>query len=484
MECSFALLTDLYELTMIGGYFREGRHRQPVAFDYFFRVLPGQSGFAVFAGLDDLSHRLQALRFGDEEIRYLETLSLFEPAFLEALREFRFTGDIHAAREGTVVFPYEPLVRVVAELWEAQLIETLLLNSLNYPTLVATKAARVCLAAGSDPVIEFGLRRAQGPDGGVSGTRAAFVGGCVGTSNVEAGRRFGIPVKGTHAHSWVMSYPDERAAFRAYVAAYPTAPTLLVDTYDTVNQGIPNAIQVFQEMRRSGWQGRPSIRLDSGDLAADSIIAYERFVEAGFPDPLIIASNDLDEYQIADLKARGARVNAWGVGTNLIVSADCPALGGVYKLAAVQEQGAWVPKLKVSGSAEKTTDPGLKAVVRYYSSDEMAADVLFCDDEDAPSRGPITGVDRTLSSESLSLMEDVTGEPLLQPFLENGCLVEQLPSLTDTQSYAREQIAKLPEELRRLHDPKKYPVLLSERLAERKRALLTRHGTGHLPASV
>lgn len=469
------LLTDFYELTMIGGYFQQNRHGMEVAFEYFFRNLPGECGFGVFAGLEDLSRRVETLRFGPEEIEYLRSLSLFPEEFLQALKKFRFQGDIDAVPEGTVVFPHEPLVRVTGTLWEAQLLETLLLNSLNYPTLVASKAARICLTARPDPVLEFGLRRAQGPDGGLTGSRAAYIGGCAATSNVEAGRRYGIPVKGTHAHSWIMSYPDELESFRAYLAAYPEAPTLLVDTYDTLKSGVPNAIKAFEEIRNQGWKGRPSIRIDSGDLATDSIAAHEMFSRAGMTDPLIIASNELDEYLIADLKRQGAMINAWGVGTNLITASDDPALNGIYKLSAVRRSGKWESKIKISGNPKKTTDPGMKTVVRYEKKGRLVGDILYADDEDPPLEGPVRGVNRTLLYRKRSWGPGVKGKRILKPLIRQGKFTSSTSPLEEIRRRAIEQIESLPDKILRLRNPDIYPVVLSESLARAKAVELKSH---------
>jgi nicotinate phosphoribosyltransferase len=477
MTISFSpLLTDFYQLTMMGGYFQRGRHLVETTFEYFFRSLPDESGFAVFAGLEDLAERISSLRFSKEDIDFLARLGMFRNDFLEALRALRFSGDIDAVAEGDVVFPHEPIVRVTAPLWEAQLLETLLLNCLNYPTLVASKAARICQIAAPDPVLEFGLRRAQGPDGGLTGSRAAYIGGCEGTSNVEAGRRYAIPLKGTHAHSWIMSYPDELSAFRAYCEAFPEAPVLLVDTYDTMGSGVPNAIRVFQEMREAGWKGRPGIRLDSGDLAAESIAAHEMFVQAGMEDPLIVASNDLDENLIADLKRQGARINAWGVGTHLIIGAPSSALTGVYKLAAIKEKEGWVPRIKISDNPEKTTDPGVKQVVRYQVEGRYCGDILYALDEEAPLEGPVRGVDRTLFYRKRAWDADAKGRLLLVPFFRKGRKVGDSPSLEAIRACARSEIERLPRECLRLRNPDYYPVVLSEGLAAAKAGILKNGG--------
>ena len=355
---NLALLTDFYQLTMMAGYWRTGQKELRACFNYTFRQLPPDNGFAIAAGLEQLLDLIENSRFTEQDLAYLAGLNAFEQGFLDYLRDFRWSCDIDAMPEGTVVFPHEPIVQVEGPLIEAQLLETALLNMLNYPTLVATKAARIRLACGDDNLVEFGLRRAQGPDGGLSGSRAAHIGGADSTSNVLAGKCYGLPVQGTHAHSWVMSFDNELDAFRAY-AACNQDPVLLVDTYDTLASGIPNAITVFKELREQGRTVRPAVRLDSGDLSRLSKAAYRLFTQAGFPDPLIVASNELDEDLIADLKRQGARINSWGVGTHLITASDHPALGGVYKLVAVRQNGgAWEPRIKLSSNPAKMTDPG------------------------------------------------------------------------------------------------------------------------------
>ena len=349
------LLTDLYELTMMQGYFKN-QTNETVVFDVFYRKNPSGSGFAIAAGLDQVIDYIKNLTFEPGDIEYLRSLKLFDEDFLEYLSNFRFSGDIYAIPEGTVVFPREPLLKVIAPIMEAQLVETAILTIVNHQSLIATKSARVVYAAKGDGIMEFGLRRAQGPDAGIYGARAAMIGGCIGTSNVLAGQLFDVPVKGTHAHSWIMSFPDEYTAFKKYSELYPDACILLVDTYDTLKSGVPNAIRVFTEMREAGialtFYG---IRLDSGDLAYMSKKARKMLDEAGFPDAVISASSDLDEYLITSLKNQGAAITSWGVGTNMITSSDCPAFGGVYKLAAVlDEEGEFVPKIKLSENTEST----------------------------------------------------------------------------------------------------------------------------------
>ena len=377
---NLTLLTDLYELTMMQGYFKS-QNRETVIFDAFYRKNPCGGGYAIAAGLQQVIDYIKNLRFSEEDIAYLQSLSMFDDDFLEYLRSFRFSGDIYAIPEGTVIFPKEPLVKVIAPIMEAQLVETAILNIINHQSLIATKSARVVYAAKGDGIMEFGLRRAQGPDAGVYGARAAVIGGCIGTSNVLAGKLFDIPVKGTHAHSWIMSFPDEYTAFKTYASLYPDACCLLVDTYDTLKSGVPNAIRVFKEMRDAGIPLKNyGIRLDSGDLAYMSKRARKLLDAAGFEDAYISASSDLDEYLIDSLKAQGATITSWGVGTNLITAKDNPAFGGVYKLAAIKDEttGEFIPKIKLSENTEKITNPGDKTIYRIYDrqTGKIRADLI------------------------------------------------------------------------------------------------------------
>ncbi|MHB8867835.1 MAG: nicotinate phosphoribosyltransferase [Thermoleophilia bacterium] len=492
-----ALLTDFYELTMMNGYWRTGRQKLTASFEYFFRELPAHTGFAIAAGLEQLLDLVENLHFTADDLSYLTSLDTFDSGFIDYLHTFRPTVSIDAVPEGTVVFPNEPLLRIEGPLAEAQLLETAVLNALNYPTLIATKMARIRLAAEDDRVLEFGLRRAQGPDGGLSGSRAAHIGGADATSNVLAGKLFDIPVSGTHAHSWVMSFEDELTAFRAYADIYPDNCVLLVDTYDTLTSGLPNALRAFEELRERRPRVRAAIRLDSGDLARLSKAAYALFTEAGFDDPLIVASNELDEDLMADLKRQGARINAWGVGTHLITSSSWPALGGVYKLTAAHEEsarpgpgaahddpsresGTWEPRIKLSSNPAKMTDPGRKRVVRYRDArGHPVGDVLYCADEE-PRNGPqIPYVGRGDLSFQVGLEEVAGAEDLLRPVVREGRRISSSPPLSEVRRRAADQVASLPEELRRLRNPEIYHVGLSPRLAELK-ADLIRHAPGVL----
>jgi len=467
------LFTDLYELTMMAGYYATGKYDQPAVFEYFFRKLPSNTGFCVFAGLDDLLDDLANFKFAESDIEYLHSLRIFPETFLHELRDFRFTGEIWAPPEGTPVFPYEPVVRVHAPLAQAQLIETLILCRLNYQTLVATKASRVRYAAENDMVMEFGLRRAQGPDGGMSGTRAAIIGGCDTTSNTLAGKCFGVRVVGTQAHSWIMSFPSELEAFRAYAQVLPDNLVLLVDTYDTLTSGVPNAITVFRELKSKGWTGRPGIRIDSGDLAKLSKAAYEMLVNAGFPDPLIVVSSELDEYLIADIKRQGAKANAWGIGTKLITGGTEPALGGVYKLAAIYEHGKWVSKLKITENPEKVTDPGIKTPIRVYDSEGfIAGDVLFFEGDTSWHAGEILSHDRTIFEQTRAFSSECIRRPLLQQVMRYGKRLFPPRSVTEIRSFTLSEVANIKPETRRLVNPQTYWVGLSHPVVEEKRSAL------------
>ncbi len=462
-----ALLVDLYELTMLAGYQAGGRTEQPACFEYFFRELPADNGFAVSAGLEQLLDFLEGLCFEAQDLDYLAGTGIFRAEFLEYLGDLKFAGDLWAVPEGTVVFPGEPLLRAQGPLGQVQLIESFVLNALNYPTLIATKAARLCLAAQHDPVMEFGLRRAQGPDGGLTGSRSAYIGGVNSTSNVLAGKVYGIPVAGTQAHSWVMSFDDELEAFRAYAKVFPEKPILLVDTYDTAKSGLPKALKVFQELRRQGREVRPAIRLDSGDLAALSKLAYRMFTEAGFEDPLIVASGDLNEYQIARLKKEGAKINCWGVGTQLICSYDFPALGGVYKLTAIEQDGRWVGRMKTSSSAQKQTLPGRKRLWRCFDEQgHCLADVIGLADEDMGQASQLT----VAKAGQLDSRQELKGishcEDLLTPVLNGGRRVAQQEPLTTLTERTGRAVESLPADLKSLRNPGKYPVYISAQLAK------------------
>ena len=473
---NLTLLTDLYELTMMQGYFKNNCN-ETVVFDMFYRSNPCGNGYAICAGLDQLIDYIKRLEFSDEDIAYLDSLHLFEDDFLEYLRGFHFSGDIYAIPEGTVVFPREPLVKVVAPIMEAQLVETALLTIINHQSLIATKTARVVYAADGGGVMEFGLRRAQGPDAGVYGARAAMIAGCIGTSNVLAGQLFDVPVKGTHAHSWIMSFPDEYTAFKKYSELYPDACCLLVDTYDTLKSGVPNAIRVFTEMREAGIELKNyGIRLDSGDLAYLTKRARQMLDEAGFPDAFISASSDLDEYLITSLKSQGCCIDSWGVGTNMITSKDCPAFGGVYKLAAVQDgDGNYIPKIKLSENIEKITNPGNKTVFRIYEKSDhkikadliCLADEVFDESRDLTIFDPLETWKRTkLKAGTYELRE------LLVPVFRKGECVYTSPSVMELRDICSKELDTLWEEHRRLINPSQMYVDLSDKLYDIKKNLL------------
>ena len=472
------LLTDLYELTMMQGYYKQ-KQNEVVIFDVFFRQNPCSNGYSVCAGLEQVIDYIKKLNFTYEDVDYLRSLGIFSEDFLHYLSGFHFSGDIYAITEGTVVFPKEPLLKVVAPIMEAQLVETAILNIINHQSLIATKTSRIVSAAKGDGIMEFGLRRAQGPDAGLYGARAAMIGGCVGTSNVLAGQAFDVPVMGTHAHSWIMSFPDEYTAFKHYAELYPENCTLLVDTYDTLKSGVPNAIRVFQEFKDAGRPFKKyGIRLDSGDLAYLSKQARKMLDAAGFTDAAICASNDLDEYLLHDLKVQGAAIDSWGIGTNLITSKDCPSFGGVYKLAAIQnEEGEFVPKIKVSENTEKITNPGNKTIYRIYDkkTGKIRADLICFADEvydisqDLLLFDPIDTWKKTrLTGGSYTMRE------LLVPVFRNGECVYQSPSVMEIAEYCRQEKETLWDETKRLFYPHRVYVDLSQKLFDVKNSLLER----------
>lgn len=478
---NLTLLTDLYELTMMQGYFRNKDQNETVIFDAFFRNNPMGSGYSISAGLAQVIDLIKNLHFSEEDIAYLASLNLFDKKFLEYLRDFKFTGDIYAIPEGSIMFPREPMVKVIAPIMQAQLIETAILNIVNHQSLIATKASRVCFAARGDGIMEFGLRRAQGPDAGIYGARAAVIGGCIGTSNVLAGQLFDIPVKGTHAHSWIMSFPDEYTAFKAYSEIYPNACLLLVDTYDTLKSGIPNAIRVFTEMRDSGIELKNyGIRLDSGDLAYLSKKARKMLDAAGFPDAIISASNDLDEYLIDSLKVQGSTITSWGVGTHLITAKDCPSFGGVYKLAAVKgPDGQFIPKIKLSENSEKVTNPGNKTIYRIYEKDsgKVKADLICLVDEKFDENENLSLFDPLEPWKKTKLKGGTyTMREMMVPVFINGECVYESPKVMDIREYCKQELETLWPETRRLVNPHKVYVDLSKKLYDIKIELLDRMG--------
>ena len=483
MERNFTLLTDFYELTMMQGYLKSGKHKEKVIFDMFYRKNPCGNGFAICCGLEQVVEYIRNLNFSEEDIDYLRSLGTFDEDFIEYLRGFHFTGDIYAIPEGTVVFPKEPLIKVIAPVIEAQLVETAILNLVNHQSLIATKAYRVVHAAQGDGVMEFGLRRAQGPDAGIYGARAAVIAGCIGTSNVYAGQKFRVPVLGTHAHSWIMSFPTELEAFKAYARLYPNNCILLVDTYDTLKSGVKNAILCYDAMKEEGIPlKRFGIRLDSGDLAYLSKKARKMLDEAGYPDAIISASNDLDENLIASLKAQGACITSWGVGTNLITSESQPSFGGVYKLAATySDEGQWVPKIKLSENSEKITNPGNKQIYRIIEKDsgKVFADYIALEDETFSEKEDLVLFD-PIDTWKKSTLKGGSYEmkPLLVPIFLGGKLVYNCPSVEEIKAHCKREQESLWEECRRLTNPHAVHVDLSDKLYEMKKGLLAQYSRG------
>lgn len=470
-----SLLTDLYQLTMAYGYWRSGTHNKEAVFNLFFRKNPFEGGFTIACGLAYAIEYLKNLAFDSNEIDYLATLTgndgrpLFSGEFMDYLSNFRFEGDVAAIPEGTAVFPFEPLMRVQGPIIQCQFVETALLNIINFQTLIATKAARLFLAAGDQPVLEFGLRRAQGIDGALAASRAAYIGGCSATSNVLAGKMFGIPVKGTHAHSWVMSFPDEQQAFRQYAKAMPNNCVFLVDTYDTLD-GVRQAIEIGRELRIEGHE-MLGIRLDSGDLAYLSIEARKILDESGFPQARIVASNDLDEKIISSLKAQGAKIDIWGVGTKLVTGYDQPALGGVYKLAAIRDDGQdWSYKIKLSEQSIKVSNPGIQQVRRFSENGQYLADAIY--DETTPPAGDWTIVDQLDPTRRKKMPAEAVTTDLLVPVFEKGKKVHAPPDIHATRQTTLDNLAALHAGIKRPDNSHQYPVGLEKNLFDKKRGLI------------
>lgn len=466
---SLALLTDFYQLTMANGYWKSGKAEQEAVFNLFFRKHPFQGGFTVAAGLDYMIDFCKNFNFKKEDLDYLGAMKtkvgspMFEPEFLDYLEKMEFSCDIEAVEEGTVVFPNTPLVRVKGPLIQCQLLETPLLNIINFQTLIATKAARINLATQGQPVLEFGLRRAQGIDGAMAASRAAYIGGCSSTSNVLAGKLFGIPVSGTHAHSWIMSFETELEAFEAYADAFPDHCIFLVDTYDTIN-GVRNAIKVGEILRSKGKE-MVGIRIDSGDLAYFSNKAREMMDMAGFPDAKIVASNDLDEYLISSLKSQEASIDIWGVGTKLVTAFDQPALGAVYKLSAIKlEDGTWEPKLKLSQQSIKINIPGIHNVKRYFSNGKAVADMIYLEDRAINSKNTmiIDPVDPTHRKRLMPMYYEE--EVLLKPIFRKGKIVYPGATLDQNRKRVTDQLETFDKTHKRLINPHVYPVGLEENL--------------------
>jgi len=461
-----ALLTDLYQLTMLEGYYRGGLIESTAVFDLFYRGNPFGGGYAVYAGLARAVDYLLGLSFSDEDLRYLASLTLFSDGFLAYLKRLRFTGDVYSFREGSIIFPEEPLLRVEAPLGQAQLVETALLNIINFQTLIATKASRVCYAAAGRPVVEFGLRRAQGENGALSASRAAFIGGCESSSNVLAGKQYGIPVRGTHAHSWVMAFDDEYSSFKKYTEVYPDASILLVDTYDSLRSGIPNAIKAARELESKGHR-LVGVRLDSGDPVPLSREARKMLDGAGLDYVKIVLSNDLDEYRIEELLKQGAAVDIFGVGTRLVAGHGESALPGVYKMCELEKNGSPSPRMKLSDESLKGNLPGKKDVLRYFGGDgSMVCDIICVRD----TKESVEGCDA--AGNPFPIPRECVGESQLGRVLSGGRAVEREDDVTVIQGRFRNNFALLPDRYKKLSGADEYPVLLCRELYNLKKDMV------------
>ncbi|MCX7025919.1 MAG: nicotinate phosphoribosyltransferase [Spirochaetes bacterium] len=468
-----ALFTDFYELTMAQGYWKRGMGSQTAVFDYFFRRQPFQGGFSVFAGLDPLLGALEYFHFGQGDLAYLESLGIFEKEFLKYLEGFAFKGSILAAKEGEIVFPHEPLFRVEGDLVQAQIVEGIVLNTLNFQSLVATKSARIWLASAKGSIMEFGLRRAQGADGALSATRAAFIGGAYGSSNSLGGKKFGLPVLGTMAHSWVMSFPSELEAFRAYAEIYPTNAVLLIDTYNTLESGIGNAITVGGELKSKGYSF--GVRLDSGDIDYLTREVRRRLDEAGFPEAKIVVSNELDETIIEHLVASGAPIDVWGVGTNLVTGGNEAAFTGVYKLSSISYGASEKSVMKFSDNPEKSTNPGRKILYRLFNgSDNARLDLITLEDEVPEAGKKIIGNHPSGDYRKLSIVP-TSVEPLLSKVMENGKRTGPAPNLKESQAYLARRIGSFDATYLRQLNPHVYKVSISDRLRELKLGLIRKY---------
>ena len=472
---SNGLITDLYQLTMANALFKKGMHERKVVFDRFYRKNPFDGGYTVVAGIQHLVDFVKNFRYDAEDIEYLRSLGIFYPEFLDYLKDFRFHGDIYAMPEGTVAFPGEILLRFHGTTTEAMLIETGLSMIMNHESLIATKARRVRTVAPKDALMEFGLRRAQGHSAGLWGARAAMIGGCIGTSNVLTGKMFDVPVLGTHAHSWIMSFDTELEAFEEYVRQYHDNLILLADTYNVLEMGVPHAIQVFKELKAKGQLPKKyGIRIDSGDLGYLSREATRMFTEAGFPDAIISGSNDLDEYLIQSLKEQGCTVTSWGVGTKIITADGTSALGGVFKMSAREQGDGFEPVMKISNDVSKMTNPGIKTVRRFYRKDngKMITDLICLENEAKPDGGDFTLVTESAKWRKKYLKAGkYTCEEMLKPVMRNG-EAEPLPTLKETIAYANEQMETLWPEYKRLMNPNIMEVNLSDKLQALKTQII------------
>jgi nicotinate phosphoribosyltransferase len=474
---NLTMLCDYYELTMGNGYFQTGLSDRICYFDIFFRSVPDKGGFAIAAGLAQVIEYIKKLRFDEDDLEYLRTKGCFAEEFLTYLRDFKFTGDIWAMPEGTPIFPGEPIMTVRAPAIQAQFIETFLLLCLNHQCLIATKSNRIVRAAEGRPVAEFGSRRAHGPDGAVLGARASYIAGCSATACTLADQRYGSPATGTMAHSWVQMFPDEYTAFKTYCELYPTNATLLVDTYNVLHSGIPNAIRVFQEVLLPKGITKCAVRLDSGDLTYLSQRARHMLDEAGLTECKIVASNALDEYIIRDLVRQGARIDSFGVGERLITSRSEPVFGGVYKLSAIEDsQGTIIPKIKISENAAKITTPHFKKVYRIFSKDtgKAEADLICVHDEEIDFTKPLELFDPNATWKR-KVFTDIEAKELLVPIFRNGELVYEIPDLQSSRAYCQRQVDSLWDEVKRFENPHNYYVDLSQKLFDIKQDLLNRH---------
>lgn len=464
------LFTDFYELTMMQGYMLQQTNEE-VVFDMFFRRQPFSGGYSVFTGLNDLLDILENIHFSDDDLEYLKSLKVFKNNFLEYLKDFKFSGYVYAMDEGSIVFPNEPIIRVHSTLMEAQLIESLILNTINFQTLIATKAARVSCAAEGSTILEFGLRRAQGFDGALSASRAAFIGGADATSNTLAGKKYGIPVKGSMAHSWIMAFNSELEAFRKFSDLYPESTILLIDTYDTLGSGIENAIIVGLEQKKKG--NTISVRLDSGDFFYLSREIRKRLDNAGLEDSRIVVSNDLDEGIIHQLLTDGASIDTWGVGTNLVTGGSDSSFGGVYKLASKKVGNKFVPTIKVSNNAVKTTNPGIKQVYRFYNKDgTAAADLIALENEDFALNRPLTFYHPMYFHDKFTLSNYGKVKPMLSLKMNDGKRLEKVQSIIDLQKNVKNNLKCFDTSYKRIINPHIYKVSLSEKLKSLKADLL------------
>ncbi len=475
-EKNLTMLLDFYELTMANGYFQLGVGNQTAVFDMFFRKIPDQAGFAICAGLEQLIDYFENLHFTPEDVAYLRSRNMFDEAFLDYLSHFHFECDVWAVPEGTPIFPNEPVLIVKGPIVQAQMVETMVLLTINHQSLIATKSNRIVRAAEGRSIMEFGSRRAQSYDAAILGARAAYIAGCDATACAIADRDYHIPAVGTMAHSWVQMFGDEYEAFKRYAELYPDNCVLLVDTYNVLKSGVPNAIRAFDEVLAPMGRRPKGVRIDSGDIAYLSKKARKLLDEAGYPDCPIVASNSLDEYLIRDLLQQGAKIDSFGVGENLITSKSDPVFGGVYKLAAMEENGRMIPKIKISETLEKITNPDFKTVYRFYnkSDGEAVADYVTLFDETVDTDQPVTIFDPDATWKKKTLT-NITAKKILVQVFEKGKCVYNRPNLEEIRAYCKQQVDLLWDEVKRFENPHKFYVDLSPKLWEIKRRLLESH---------